>query len=62
MFTERDERGAIHTAPEPPALPSPAERRQRNREEVRSAILEAARAVMREPGAHAGPLPLFLFP
>jgi len=35
------------------SLPSPAERRQRNREEVRSAILEAARAVMREQGVAA---------
>jgi AcrR family transcriptional regulator len=34
-------------------LPSPAERRQRNRKEVRSAILEAARAVMREQGVAA---------
>jgi AcrR family transcriptional regulator len=34
-------------------LLSPAERRQRNREEVRAAILEAARAVMREQGVAA---------
>jgi AcrR family transcriptional regulator len=34
-------------------LPSPAERRQRNREEVRAAILDAARAVMREQGVAA---------
>ncbi len=34
-------------------LPSPAERRQRNREEVRRAILEAARDVMREQGVAA---------
>jgi AcrR family transcriptional regulator len=38
---------------EPSPLPSPAERRQRNREEVRRAILEAARAVMREQGVAA---------
>jgi AcrR family transcriptional regulator len=35
------------------AFPSPAERRQRNREEVRAAILAAARAVMREQGVAA---------
>src|SRR5215204_6618327 len=35
------------------SLPSPAERRQRNREEVRSAIVETARAVMREQGVAA---------
>ncbi len=34
-------------------LLSPTERRQRNREEVRQAILEAARAVMREQGVAA---------
>src|SRR5262245_28336275 len=34
-------------------LPSPAERRQRNREEVRRAILEAARQVMHEQGVAA---------
>ncbi len=34
-------------------LPSPAERRQRNREEVQQAILAAARAVMREQGVAA---------
>jgi AcrR family transcriptional regulator len=34
-------------------LLSPAERRQRNREEVRQAILAAARAVMREQGVAA---------
>src|SRR5258708_18292125 len=32
---------------------SPQERRQRNREEMRHAILEAARAVMREEGVAA---------
>lgn len=36
-----------------PSLPSPAERRRRNREEVRQAILEAARQVMREQGVAA---------
>jgi AcrR family transcriptional regulator len=42
--------------PEAPSfspLLSPAERRQRNREEVRQAILEAARAVMHEQGVAA---------
>jgi AcrR family transcriptional regulator len=34
-------------------LPSPAERRQRNHEEVRRAILQAARDVMREHGVAA---------
>jgi AcrR family transcriptional regulator len=34
-------------------FPSPAERRQRNREEVRHAILEASRNVMREQGVAA---------
>lgn len=34
-------------------LPSPKERRQRNREEVQRAILDAARAVMREQGVAA---------
>jgi AcrR family transcriptional regulator len=37
----------------PSSLPTPAERRRRNREEVRAAILEAARAVMREEGVAA---------
>src|SRR5207245_9654426 len=32
---------------------SPQERRQRNREEMRAAILDAARAVMREEGVAA---------
>src|SRR5215212_4732313 len=40
-------------ATEPPSFPSPAQRRQRNREEMRAAILEAARAVMREQGVAA---------
>jgi AcrR family transcriptional regulator len=41
--------------PVPSASPilSPEERRQRNREEVRQAILDAARAVMREQGVAA---------
>src|SRR5918996_1669782 len=34
-------------------LGTPAERRQRNREEVRQAILEASRDVMREQGVAA---------
>ncbi len=38
---------------EPASFPSPAERRQRNREEMRAAILEAARAVMHEQGVAA---------
>jgi AcrR family transcriptional regulator len=53
--TARDtETGAL--SPEVPAhapLLSPAERRQRNREEVRQAILATARAVMREQGVAA---------
>jgi AcrR family transcriptional regulator len=40
-------------APSPSPLLSPAERRQRNREEVRQAILAAARDVMREQGVAA---------
>jgi AcrR family transcriptional regulator len=40
-------------APAHSPLPSPAERRQRNRDEVRQAILEAARAAMREQGVAA---------
>ena len=40
-------------AADPSPFLSPAERRQRNREEVRTAILEAARAVMREQGVAA---------
>jgi AcrR family transcriptional regulator len=40
-------------APESSLFPSPSERRQRNREEMRAAILEAARAVMREQGVAA---------
>jgi AcrR family transcriptional regulator len=34
-------------------IPTPQERRERNREEMASAILEAARAIMREEGAGA---------
>src|SRR5687767_6920045 len=45
--------GMTRPATESPSFPSPAERRQRNREEVRAAILEAARAVMREQGVAA---------
>jgi AcrR family transcriptional regulator len=40
-------------ATDPARLLSPAERRQRNREEVRQAILAAARDVMREQGVAA---------
>ncbi len=40
-------------APSPSPLLSPAERRQRNREEVRQAILAAARDVMHEQGVAA---------
>lgn len=40
-------------ATEPASFPSPAERRQRNREEMRAAILEAAGDVMREQGVAA---------
>ena len=43
----------MRPATEPSSFPSPAERRQRNREEVRAAILEAARDVMREQGVAA---------
>ena len=46
-------RAAMPGVPEPSALLSPAERRQRNRAEVRQAILTAARAVMREQGVAA---------
>lgn len=41
------------SAAEPPSFPSPSERRQRNRDEMRAAILEAAVAVMREQGVAA---------
>jgi AcrR family transcriptional regulator len=53
MSAESVERGAKPHTREPSPFPSPAERRQRNREEVRFAILEAARAVMREQGVAA---------
>ncbi|MGH2618565.1 MAG: TetR/AcrR family transcriptional regulator [Thermomicrobiales bacterium] len=43
----------LQPATEQTSLATPAERRQRNREEVRRAILEAARAVMREQGVAA---------
>jgi AcrR family transcriptional regulator len=44
---------AMRPTTETASLPSPAERRQRNRQEVRAAILEAARDVMREQGVAA---------
>src|SRR5215208_5925364 len=53
MAAEPVEERTIRPPKESSSLPSPAERRQRNREEVRSAILEAARAVMREQGVAA---------
>ena len=43
----------MQSAGELSSLLSPAARRQRNREEVRTAILDAARAVMREQGVAA---------
>lgn len=49
----RDGKVPIRPGSTPSSLPTPAERRQRNREEVRQAILEAARAVMREQGVAA---------
>jgi AcrR family transcriptional regulator len=47
--------GEMMTRPatEQSSFPSPAERRQRNRQEVRAAILKAACAVMREQGVAA---------
>jgi AcrR family transcriptional regulator len=53
MTTEYGGEVMTRPATEPSPFPSPAERRQRNREEVRQAILEAARAVMREQGVAA---------
>ena len=53
MVTDACEDIVMRPAAEGATLPSPAERRQRNREEVRGAILEAARAVMREQGVAA---------
>jgi AcrR family transcriptional regulator len=53
MTADPVERSVMRPSGESSPLPSPAERRQRNREEVRSAILEAARAVMREQGVAA---------
>ncbi|MDF2758077.1 MAG: hypothetical protein K0S99_709, partial [Thermomicrobiales bacterium] len=50
MTTEYGGEVMTRPATEPSWFPSPAERRQRNREEVRQAILDAARAVMREQG------------
>lgn len=44
---------AEETTPAPKRVLSPQERRQRNREEMISAILDAARAVMREEGVAA---------
>ncbi|HKG27653.1 MAG TPA: TetR/AcrR family transcriptional regulator [Thermomicrobiales bacterium] len=53
MAAEPVEGRTIRPPKESSSLPSPAERRQRNREEVRSAIVETARAVMREQGVAA---------
>src|SRR5215212_6747134 len=53
MSASRTGDGPARSAAAPSALLSPAERRRRNREEVRTAILEAARAVMREQGVAA---------
>lgn len=39
-----------HDATHSPAVPTPRERRRRNREQMTAAILDAARAVMRERG------------
>lgn len=50
IYHEAFGRTMTHPATEPSSFPSPAERRRRNREEVRAAILETARAVMREQG------------
>ncbi len=53
MAREEGDKITMRPATESPSLPSPAERRQRNREEVRTAILDAARAVMHEQGVAA---------
>src|SRR5215203_3330378 len=53
MAAEPVEGRTIRPPKESSSLPSPTERRQRNREEVRSAIVETARAVMREQGVAA---------
>jgi AcrR family transcriptional regulator len=53
MSANRTGEVPARSAAAPSALLSPAERRRRNREEVRTAILEAARAVMREQGVAA---------
>src|SRR5918998_2682753 len=53
MAREEGDKITMPPATESPSLLSPAERRRRNREEVRSAILDAARAVMREQGVAA---------
>ena len=53
MTTEHGGEVMTRPATESSSFPSPAERRQRNREEVRQAILSAARAVMREQGVAA---------
>jgi AcrR family transcriptional regulator len=52
-FKEEGWNIAMRSVGESSSLPTPAERRQRNREEVRAAILEAARRVMREQGVAA---------
>jgi AcrR family transcriptional regulator len=53
MTVEHGGEGMTSPATERSSFPSPAERRQRNREEVRQAILETARVVMREQGVAA---------
>jgi AcrR family transcriptional regulator len=44
---------AVHGQPDFGAVPSPRERRRRNREQMVAAILDAARSVMRERGVAA---------
>src|SRR5215210_832858 len=53
MTTKHVAPGTMPSGAEPSSFPSPAERRRRNRDEVRRAILDAARAVMREQGVAA---------
>lgn len=53
VTAEQAATGTTPRTPDSPPFPSPAERRQRNREEMRTAILDAARSVMREHGVAA---------
>ena len=53
MMATRTGEVSTDSSADPSPFLSPAERRQRNREEVRQAILAAARAVMREQGVAA---------